>query len=186
MTGLLRHFIRDRRATSAIEFSFILPIMLTLIAGVVEFGRWFQAYDGTNRLAARYAAVYADCNDNPSNATPSPQACKSELASYWPATAITNVAPQLSNGPVTVRMFQVQYSSTGTATIVYSYPANATLSAAEASAGAATIYNAGLPEMGVIVTVQYSYAAMFFPALFQQLAPNANLALTYTVAQRKT
>ena len=186
MTGLLSRFTHDRRATSALEFSFVLPVMLTLIAGMVEFGRWFQAYDGVNRLAARYAAVYSDCNDNPNNLQTSPQACNTELTQYWPPAAIANIAPQLSNGTASIRMFEVQYSSAGVATIIYSYPPNATFTTAETAAATTTIYTAGTQQTGVVVTVQYTYAAVFFPRLFQSLSPNATLNLTYTVAQRKT
>ena len=181
MTGLFRRFLKDLRASAAVEFSFVLPIMLTLIAGTVEFGRWFQAYNDVNRLATRYASVYADCNDNSSL-----NACRTELALYWPTAAIGNIAPQLNNTNVTVRMFEVQYSSTGTASVIYAYPANATMTATETSAGTTSIYNSGAQETGVVVTVQYPYVALFFPSLFQRMAPNANLNLSYTVAQRKT
>ncbi len=186
MTGLLGRFRDDLRATSAMEFAFILPVMMILIGGMVEFGRWFQAYDGVNRLANRYASVYSDCNDNPSNLPVSPQACNVELALYWPTAALANIAPQLSNGTASVRLFQVKYSTAGAATVMYSYPAGATLTAAEASAGSATIPASYAQETGVIVSVQYTFAAAFFPQLFQQLAPNGIVNIQYTVAQRKT
>ena len=182
----LRRFLSDRTANAATEFAFILPLMLTLIAGIVEFGRWFQAYDGVNRLATRYASAYADCNDNPSNLTPSPQACNTELGLYWPTAALKNIAPQLSSGPVSVRMFQVQYSSTGTPTVIYQYPSSVSMSAIELQNAQAAIYMTGFQQTGVVVTVKYTYAALFFSTLFQRMAPSANLNLTYTVAQRKT
>ena len=186
MIGSATRFLKDRGATSAIEFAFILPILLTLIGGTVEFGRWFVTFDAVNRLAARYASVYSDCNDNPSGLPVSPQACNAELALYWPAAAIANVAPQLSNGTTSVRMFQVQYSSTGTATVVYSYPANATMTSAESSAASTAIYSSGSQQTGVLATIKYTFVPIIFPQIFQQLAPNGVLNLSYSIAQRKT
>jgi Flp pilus assembly protein TadG len=164
------------------EFSFIAPILLAMIAGSVEFGRWFQAYNDVNRLATRYAAVYSDCNDG----SPSIQNCKTELGQYWPQAAIANIAPQLASGNVSIRMFQVQYASDGTQTINYAYPTGATMTPAETTTAQTTISTSGAAQTGVLVTVQYPYVALFFPSLFQKLAPGANLNLSYTVAQRKT
>ena len=187
MTSLLHRFAGDRRANAATEFAFILPVMLILIAGIVEFGRWFQAYDGVNRLATRYASAYADCNDNPLGTTPSPQACNTELGLYWPTAALRNIAPQLSSGTVTVRMFQVQYSPTGTSSIVYQYPSSVAMSAAESQSAQAAILVSGAAETGVVVTIQYTYTALFFSTVFQAMAPGRNgSVISYTGAQRKT
>jgi len=66
---MLQAFRRSRSGTAAIEFAFILPVLLMMFAGVVEAGRLFQVYDATNRLATQYAIVLADCSDIPEPAT---------------------------------------------------------------------------------------------------------------------
>jgi len=79
---LFRKFTRSRSGSSAIEFSFIAPVLLMMIAGVVEIGRLFVVYDGTNRLATQYAIVYADCSDVPSGT------CNTELTVLGSTNAI--------------------------------------------------------------------------------------------------
>lgn len=39
MMGALRRFLRDQRGVAAIEAALILPILLTMVAGIVEYSR---------------------------------------------------------------------------------------------------------------------------------------------------
>ena len=198
----LRLFRKARRGNAATEFAFILPIMLLFMGGIVECGRFFQTYNAVNRLATRYASVYSDCNDGSDTAGSDPTPCGNgstgELQYYWPAAAIKNIAPQLSNGSTAVRMFEVSYSNAGTASIVNSYPAGNTMTVAEAQKAQAAIYVApypgqNKPQVGVVVTVSYHHTFDFFSSVSQYF-PNFSLncpsasptCVSYTVAQRKT
>ncbi|RBY95071.1 pilus assembly protein [Blastococcus sp. TBT05-19] len=47
-----RSRLRDERGASAVEFAFIVPVLLLLVLGIAEFGRAFQV-QGTISAAAR-------------------------------------------------------------------------------------------------------------------------------------
>jgi len=52
--------IRDERGQSSVEFALILPLLLLVLFGIVEFARAFNAYNDLNQMAAagaRFAAV---------------------------------------------------------------------------------------------------------------------------------
>jgi Flp pilus assembly protein TadG len=188
-------FFRAARATAAIEFALISPVILLLIAGVVEFGNIFQIYTSVNRLASQYAIAWADCSDTSGS-------CSSagELANYTSTNTITNIFPQLSNfsSQGQLRMFQVAMTA-GVPAIatpssspagVYEYPAVAVLSAAEIAASqnlcpqpvsASTCTG----QSGVIVTASYSYTPFYFPTLMNQFL-QGHITPSYTVAQLKS
>ena len=44
--------LRDERGATAVEFAFVVPLLLTLVLGIVEFGHAFQV-QGTLSAAAR-------------------------------------------------------------------------------------------------------------------------------------
>lgn len=48
----MRGRLRDERGASAVEFAFIVPLLITLVLGIAEFGRGFQV-QGTLSAAAR-------------------------------------------------------------------------------------------------------------------------------------
>src|SRR3954468_2009994 len=51
---------KDESGTALIEFAFVLPLLLVLVLGIVDFGRAFNYWMDTTHLAnvtARYAAV---------------------------------------------------------------------------------------------------------------------------------
>ena len=48
----MRNRLRDERGASAVEFAFILPILIVLVLGIAEFGHAFQV-QGTLSAAAR-------------------------------------------------------------------------------------------------------------------------------------
>jgi len=59
---------RDQRGAVAVEFAIVLPLLLLLVVGAIEFGRvysQFQVFNGAAREGARCAAVqatpYTDC-----------------------------------------------------------------------------------------------------------------------------
>jgi Flp pilus assembly protein TadG len=56
----LRHRCRDERGQSSVEFALVLPLLLLVLFGIVEFARAFNAYNDLNQMAAsgaRFAAV---------------------------------------------------------------------------------------------------------------------------------
>jgi Flp pilus assembly protein TadG len=62
MTSPMR--VRNESGTALVEFAFVLPLLLVLVLGIVDFGRAFNYWiDSTHlaNVAARYAAV----NQNP-------------------------------------------------------------------------------------------------------------------------
>lgn len=174
MRARLLRFVRCRSATAAIEFAIIVPILLLMIAGVVEVGRLFQVYNATNRVAAQIAIVYADCSDNPVGT------CGTEANSYMTSQFISNIVPQLTVSSLSFKVFQVKMSGT-TPTIEYAAPTGATLTASQTSAAQATLTNG---QVGVIVTATYTHTLQFFSAL---MSPYFATALTpsFTVVQLK-
>src|SRR4051794_1489734 len=67
MTSPIR--FQDESGTALVEFAFVLPLLLVLILGIVDFGRAFNYWiDSTHvaNVAARYAAV----NKNPGGSDP--------------------------------------------------------------------------------------------------------------------
>ena len=64
----MRRRIRGQRGAVAVEFALILPALLLIVVGTIEFGRvysQFQVYNGAAREGARCAAVqstpFDDC-----------------------------------------------------------------------------------------------------------------------------
>jgi Flp pilus assembly protein TadG len=174
----LRKLWASKRAAAAVEFAIVVPIILFLFAGIIEFGRIFQVYVATNRLATQFAIAWSDCSDSPAGY------CQTELNNYSSSYAIANIAPQLTLTPpnkFTLTMFEVQMSGT-TPTVVYSYPAGATL-----TPGQTIVAQANFPsnQYGVIVTASYVHTLDFFSVLMTPLLGTL-LTPTYTVAQLKS
>jgi Flp pilus assembly protein TadG len=175
MRRAAQRFIAATKGAAAVEFVFIAPLAILIFAGVAEFGRIFQVYNATNRLASQYAIAWADCLDTPTGT------CATELAEYWQPSSIANFAPQLNAKGLTLQMFEVQMSGT-TPNVVYSYPSNASLTPAQAGF-AETTFHSG--QTGVIVTATYQHRLKFFSTLMTPfLGPY--LTPSYTVLQLKS
>lgn len=174
MSGRMLNFGRSRSGSAAIEFAFITPVLLMMIAGVVEIGRLFQVYNGTNRLATQYAIVYADCSDVPVGT------CGTEVISLGSTSAISNIEPQLQTNLLSVTIFQVSMSGS-TPTTVYTYPSGATLTTSQVAAAQGLLTNG---QSGVVVTATYNHNLQFFPTL---MTPYLGSVLTpsYTTVQLK-
>ena len=202
MNVSFRTFFKNRRGNAGTEFAFILPIMLLFIGGIVEFGRFFLAYNEANRLASRYAIVYADCSDSALDAaswcTSSAHPTFSLQNTFASSVVLGNLVPQLTAGSVAVRMFYVTMSAAGAAqTYKNAYPVGATFDSPSTatvptntelqSAKNATSYG-GNPQAGdvVVVTITYTHQLLFFSKIMGSFLPPSLLTVTYTVAQRKT
>jgi Flp pilus assembly protein TadG len=174
MRKLIRSWTRAERATAAIEFALIVPVLLLLMAGIFEFGRAFQVYEAVNRLVAQYAIAWADCSDTPVGT------CSTELSAYTAGNAIANIAPQLKSANLTLQMFQISMSGT-TPTVVYAYPAGGSMSAAQIAAAKAAFTNG---QSAVVVSATYTHS-LIFATLMTSFLSNY-LTPTYTVVQLKS
>ena len=170
----LSGFRRSTSATAAIEFAFIAPVLLTMLAAVVEVCRLFQVYNATNRLATQYAITWSDCSDQPAGA------CNTELSSFSSSALSANLVPQLQASALTLRMYQVDMNGS-TPTVTYAYPAGATLTAAEISA--ATGNSDQWPSRGCRDCDVCAYVAVLSVLMSPYLA--SALTATYTAVQLK-
>jgi hypothetical protein len=60
MTLRLRHLLRDRRASSAAEFALVLPLLILLLFGIIDTGRFFWQLNESEKatqMGARMAIV---------------------------------------------------------------------------------------------------------------------------------
>jgi Flp pilus assembly protein TadG len=173
MAPLLKRFMNPN-ASAAIEFGLVAPVIIVLIAGIVEFGRIFVVYNTVNRLATQYAIAWSDCSDSPIGA------CLTELSSYTASNAIANFVPQLNAAKLTLQMFQISMSGT-TPTVVYSYPSGSSLTASQISL-AKTTFTSG--QSAVIVTATYAHSLTYFPAVMTPFLGSV-LKPSYTALQLK-
>jgi Flp pilus assembly protein TadG len=165
-----------RRGSVAIEFALLAPVMILLAGCIYELGSLLQANVAVNRLAMLYAISFADCSDTSSGV------CLTELNLYKTASALGNIAPQLSATSLTVTMAQVSVSGT---TNTVEYPAGLSLTTAQSTA----LQNAALPggvsgQTYVVVTATYVYTPQIFPAVVAPFV-GSSITLSYTVAQLK-
>jgi Flp pilus assembly protein TadG len=57
---ILRRLIRDRSASSVAEFAMVLPLLLVLLFGIIDAGRWMWTYNEAakaTQMGARFAVV---------------------------------------------------------------------------------------------------------------------------------
>jgi hypothetical protein len=173
MKPLLKLF-RSSRGNAMVEFALLAPLLLAMTGGIVEFGRAFVVYDQVNRLATQYASAWADCND-----TPLGYCGSTELPQLTDSYAIGNMFPLLQSQQITLQMFQIDMANTSEPTVVYAYPAGATLTVGQTSRALASL-SAG--QTGVLVTVSYQHSLQYFPALMTPLL-GSHLNPSYTVVQ---
>ena len=176
MWARLSAFGRSGHGNAGTEFALIVPILIALGAGVVEFGLAYHVFNQTNRLATQYATVWSDCIDTTATA------CQAELSTYTASATIGNVVPQLKAANVTLQMFQVKMSGANP-TVVFAYPTGAALSASQTAAVRKTVADG---QTGVVVTVSYAHSFDFFPQVVTQFFGGTVLTPSYTVAQLKT
>jgi Flp pilus assembly protein TadG len=64
--GVLRRIATDRRGATAVEFALSVPVLLTLIIGILQLGTLFFANAGLQQAiesGARYASLYPNPTD---------------------------------------------------------------------------------------------------------------------------
>jgi Flp pilus assembly protein TadG len=97
--------LRDERGASAVEFAFVLPLLVLLVFGIAEFGRAFQV-QGTLSAAAREGVRTMALQNDPAAAR---AAVRGTAASLTPALTdsqivITPAACPATGGTTNVRL----------------------------------------------------------------------------------
>lgn len=123
----LRRRLRGARGAELIELALVLPLLLLLIGGIVDFAFMFQAFEVINNAAREGARVAV----LPGYTTSDAQA---RVAAYvtaagltaTPATAVTQINLANGSGPgaPTSRAFQVQVTYVHQFTMLRSIVAN--------------------------------------------------------------
>jgi len=102
--------LRGERGATAVEFAFILPLLIVLVLGIAEFGRAFQV-SGTLSAAAREGVRVMALQNDPAAAR----------------TAVRNAAPSLkpavTNAQITITPASCPVGATSTTVrVTVSYP----------------------------------------------------------------
>ncbi len=159
---------------------------MLLVAGITEFGRIFEVYTATDRLAAAYAFSWAYCPD--SNGS-----CGTELSTYTNPIAISNVVPQLTLANLSLTMAEYSVIDVagviGAPILVYQggYQSQPTDLAATAVAAATYTVATAQPnstQYVVVAIATYQHSISFFSYLMTPYL-SSYLRPTYTVAQIK-
>lgn len=96
--------LRDERGATAVEFAFIVPLLITLVLGIAEFGHAFQV-SGTLSAAAREGVrVMALQND--------PAAARDAVRNAAPA-----LDPALTDAQITITPASCPTTGTGSTTV---------------------------------------------------------------------
>jgi Flp pilus assembly protein TadG len=109
----MRKRLRDERGASAVEFAFIVPLLLVLVLGIAEFGRAFQV-SGTLSAAAREGVRVMALQNDPVAAR---TAVRNAATSLDPAITDSQIVITPSSCPTTVTG-----STSVRLTITYSLP----------------------------------------------------------------
>jgi Flp pilus assembly protein TadG len=153
---LVARFARDRRGLAAVEFAFIVPLMLTLMFGTIEISS-AVAVDRKVTLAARTISDLV---------SQSPQVTSADLKNYFGLGAVIIAPYTVTSATLTQKISAVTIDANGKATVAWSYKGSV-------SGGTATV-GASDNNTGDVVTAQ-------IPAAL--LVPNTQLiwsVVTYT------
>jgi len=102
----MRDRLNDQRGATAVEFAFILPLLIMLVLGIAEFGRAFQV-QGTLSAAAREGVRTMALQNDPAAAR---TAVRNAAASLDPGVTDAQIAitpascPEVDGGSTNVRL----------------------------------------------------------------------------------
>lgn len=102
----MRRRLRDEHGASAVEFAFIVPLLLTLVLGIVEFGHAFQV-QGTLSAAAREGVRVMALHNDASQARATVRAAADSLSPAITDAQISispSSCPQTGTGTTLVRL----------------------------------------------------------------------------------
>jgi Flp pilus assembly protein TadG len=152
--ALFARFGRDRRGVAAVEFAFVLPLLLVLLAGALETRRLWQASRAINTLAAQAALVIADCAATP------PATCANDVQRML--AAVGTLAPHLDRTQLTMEAVEIAR----TAGVAQFVSGSAALAGALAP-NVLALFRDG--QTAVIVRVRYTH----MPTVFRNFLPDA-------------
>jgi Flp pilus assembly protein TadG len=102
----MRNGLRNERGATAVEFAFIVPLLIVLVLGIAEFGRAFQV-QGTLSAAAREGVRLMALQNDPAAAK---AAVRNAATSLNPAITDAQIAitptscPVINAGSTTVKL----------------------------------------------------------------------------------
>lgn len=106
-------FVRNAAGSTAVEFAFVLPIMVLMFLGIIEGGRTYLAVHALEKIAGdgvRYASVRGSESQSPTTQTQVTDFMKSRAAGLVVAElAVTLVWPDGNNDPGSRVTVQVTY-----------------------------------------------------------------------------
>lgn len=101
-------FLRDENGQAVVEFALILPILLLILCGIIDFGWIFSAQlaaDNCAREGARFAAVYTDYSGSESATAGKVNSVASDIIKANLRTTLTfSDADSPGDGDVSVRV----------------------------------------------------------------------------------
>jgi Flp pilus assembly protein TadG len=100
MSRLRRHHVHDDRGSVAVEFALVLPILLLVVFGIIDFGRMLNAQITLTQAAregARWAALgQPGVGTRVSNAAPALSPVSTTVVSTCPANAAVGANAQVT------------------------------------------------------------------------------------------
>lgn len=123
MAITLRRRLRGARGAELIELALILPLLLVLIGGIVDFAFMFQAFEVINNAAregARVIVLPGYTNTDVQNRVQAYLTAAGLPAT--PATVVTQI--NLGTGPTAARAFEVQVTYVHQFTMLRTFVAN--------------------------------------------------------------
>jgi Flp pilus assembly protein TadG len=92
----MRRRLHDERGASAVEFAFIVPLLIVLVLGIIEFGHAFQV-QGTLSAAAREGVRAMALRNDPADAR---DVVQNAAASLNPAITDVQISIDIVDGAV--------------------------------------------------------------------------------------
>lgn len=163
----LRNLARDTRGVSAIEFALILPLMITMYIGAVEFSDALTVKRRVTAVASATADLTAQADE----------VSASDVNDIF--TAATSILTPYSTTPISIVLTSVVADANNNTTVEWS----CALQGAPKSQGAAFELPAGLtqPFSSIVVAeVSYNYS----PPLGKLIVGNINMSETFYLRPR--
>lgn len=164
--------VRDNNASIAVEFAFLMPVLILLLGGSFELSGAIQANAHLTTMVGQVALSWGDCVDNPTGT------CQTEMSQYVSSNTKSEIARSLDPGQFSLNLWQVSVSGT---TVSTTYGTTGLTPAATAAA------LAQIPggNSGVVVIGSYFYRPRVFTVVTQPFIGNG-YAFSQTAVARKT
>jgi Flp pilus assembly protein TadG len=142
-----RSRLRGQSGAAAVEFALVLPVLLLLLFGIIEFGRLMTTYS-TVRSAGREAARYGSAVGQSSNGVPRYADCTGIRA----AAKDVAVLPGLSDGDIDVAYDGGPGTNEGlTCPVGGTVDPNAVVSGSRIVVTVSTTFDAATPLVGALL-----------------------------------